>query len=69
MRLDEKVVVVTGAESGIGRAIALACAEQGARLMLAGLDAEGLAQTAALAAWRRPPASLPTSARAIRWPG
>lgn len=49
MRLDEKVVVVTGAESGIGRAIALACAEQGARLMLAGLDAEGLAQTAALA--------------------
>lgn len=49
MRLDGKVVVVTGAESGIGRAIALACAEQGAHLMLAGLDADGLAQTGALA--------------------
>ncbi|OWJ86961.1 hypothetical protein CDV51_09190 [Haematobacter massiliensis] len=49
MRLDEKVVVVTGAESDIGRAIALACADLGARLMLAGLDEEGLARTSALA--------------------
>jgi NAD(P)-dependent dehydrogenase (short-subunit alcohol dehydrogenase family) len=49
MRIDGKVVVVTGAESGIGRAIALACAAEDARLALAGLDAAGLAETAALA--------------------
>lgn len=47
MRIDGKVVIVTGAESGIGRAIALACAEQGAWLVLAGLDAAGLHETAA----------------------
>lgn len=49
MRIDDRVVVVTGAESGIGRAIALACAAQGARLGLAGLDVGGLEETANLA--------------------
>lgn len=48
MRIDGKVIIVTGAESGIGRAIALACADQGARLVLAGLDTAGLEETAAL---------------------
>ena len=33
-RLDGKVVVVTGASSGIGFAVAEACAEAGARLVL-----------------------------------
>lgn len=34
MRLNEKTVVITGAARGIGRAIALACARQGADLVL-----------------------------------
>ena len=49
MRIDGRIVVVTGAESGIGRAISLACAAQGARLALVGLDVRGLEETAALA--------------------
>ena len=36
MRLDGKVVLVTGATSGIGAAIAEACAAAGATLMLLG---------------------------------
>jgi NAD(P)-dependent dehydrogenase (short-subunit alcohol dehydrogenase family) len=40
-------VVVTGASSGIGRAIAIELAVHGARLILIGRDAERLAQTAA----------------------
>lgn len=44
--LDGKVVVVTGAESGIGRSIALACASAGAAICAAGLVTERLAETA-----------------------
>lgn len=39
-----KVVVVTGAASGIGREIALAFARRGARLSLCDIDGEGLSQ-------------------------
>jgi NAD(P)-dependent dehydrogenase (short-subunit alcohol dehydrogenase family) len=39
---SDKVVVVTGAASGIGREIALAFARRGARLALADVDREGL---------------------------
>ncbi len=40
--------LITGAASGIGRAIALALAREGARLCLVDIDAPGLAQTADL---------------------
>jgi short-subunit dehydrogenase len=40
--LRGKAVVITGAASGIGEALALACAERGARLLLADINAEGL---------------------------
>src|SRR5688572_18541775 len=47
-RLDERVVVITGAASGIGRALAREFAAAGARLALADVDAAGLGETAAL---------------------
>ena len=43
--LKGKAVVITGAGSGIGRALALECARRGARLLLADIDAVGLAET------------------------
>ena len=44
-RLDGDVVLITGAASGIGRGYAEACADVGADLALADIDAEGLAAT------------------------
>lgn len=46
MLLKDKVVVITGAASGIGKALSLGCAERGAKLMLADIDATGLQQLA-----------------------
>jgi len=43
---DGKVAFVTGAASGIGRATALAFGDEGARLAIADLNEEGLAETA-----------------------
>ena len=45
----QKTALVTGAGSGIGRAVALALAEGGYAVVLAGRRAEALAETAALA--------------------
>lgn len=47
-RFDGRVAVVTGAASGIGRALASELARRGCDLALADLDPEGLARTAAM---------------------
>lgn len=46
MKLEEKVAVVTGAAQGIGRAIALGLAREGARVVVADLQEEKAAQVA-----------------------
>lgn len=46
--LSGKVAVITGAGSGFGRELALRCAQEGMRLVLADVDTQGLEQTRAL---------------------
>ena len=41
----DKVAVVTGAASGIGRALAERCAQEGMKVVLAGINAENLKKT------------------------
>jgi len=44
---NSKVIVITGAGSGIGRCLAQQCAVKGARLALSDVNAHGLAETLA----------------------
>lgn len=44
-RLDGKSILVTGASSGIGRGIAVACAKMGCNLFITGRNNEKLEQT------------------------
>ena len=44
-RVAGKIALVTGAAAGLGRAIALRLAEEGASLVIADIDAAGLAET------------------------
>ena len=48
MMLDGKAALVTGGGNGIGRATALAMAREGARLVVADIEAETAAETVAL---------------------
>src|SRR2546430_17123543 len=59
--LADRVAVVTGAGRGIGRAIALALAGEGAQLVLAGRSVDALEQTRKLTAdTGRDPLVVPT---------
>lgn len=45
MRLQDKVIVVTGSTRGIGRAISLACAREGASVVISSRSAEAVQKT------------------------
>jgi NAD(P)-dependent dehydrogenase (short-subunit alcohol dehydrogenase family) len=47
-RLQDKVVLITGAGSGIGRAAAIACAQEGAEVVVSDVDETGGAGTVGL---------------------
>ena len=44
-RLEDKVAIVTGGASGIGKASALTFAKQGAKVIVADVDVEGAKET------------------------
>ena len=73
MRLANKIALVTGAGSGIGRGIARRFAVEGALLVLSDIAEEGLRETAALidealaVRAERPEGATPTTDSALWW--
>ena len=65
--LAGKGVVITGAAAGIGRATALYLAEQGVRVVVSDIDADGgKAVAGEIRAAGAPPSSLPATSRPNR---
>jgi butyryl-CoA dehydrogenase len=56
--LEGRVAAITGAASGIGRALAVALAREGMRVAISDVNELGLAETAKLAAGARPGAQI-----------
>ena len=52
-RLDDKSIVIVGGTSGLGLSAAFACAAEGARLVLVGLDEAECEQASAQVVCRR----------------
>jgi NAD(P)-dependent dehydrogenase (short-subunit alcohol dehydrogenase family) len=60
MRLHDRVVIITGAASGIGRATAEVCVEEGAKVVLADLGTSALGGLEGLGGPDRPALLVPT---------
>ena len=65
--LENKLVVITGAGSGIGRALARDCVARGARVAISDVDESGLADTAALLPAERVHAEVLDVAKRAQW--
>lgn len=59
-RFTDKVVIITGAGSGLGQAAAVRLADEGADLVLVDVNADGIAETEALVRGASPEAELLT---------
>jgi NAD(P)-dependent dehydrogenase (short-subunit alcohol dehydrogenase family) len=64
-RLQDRKVIVTGAASGIGRAIALCFAQEGAQVTLVDIDEPGLQRTAAQTSGHVAVADMADSAQVV----
>jgi NAD(P)-dependent dehydrogenase (short-subunit alcohol dehydrogenase family) len=65
MRFEDKVIMVTGAATGLGYAAALRLAEEGARLAMLDIDAEGLERAVAAISAAVPAAEILTVAASV----